>query len=107
MAPRPMPQMPPSTRRNRMLLLVFGTGLATGLHLGLLHLVLWRSWKAPLTFILASTVFSFVTYILWRWVFPVLGGQSLPGRLVRQAVVSVLVLATVSVAVVGTATWLS
>src|SRR5262245_15322796 len=107
MSPRPVPHMPPSTRRNQMLLLVFGMGLAIGLHLGLLHLVLWRSWKAPLTFVLASTIFSLATYVLWRWVFPVLGGQSLPSRLLRQTVVSVIVLATVSVAVVGTATWLS
>jgi signal transduction histidine kinase len=90
-----------------MLLLVFGTGLATGLHLGLLHLVLWRSWKAPLTFILASSVFSLATYMLWRWVFPVLGGRSVAGRFARQAVASVIVLGAVSVAVVGTSTWLS
>jgi signal transduction histidine kinase len=107
MAPRPMLQMPPSTRRNRMLLLVFGTGLATGLHLGLLHLVLWRSWKAPLTFLLASTVFAVVTYALWRWVFPALGGRTFGRQLVRQGAVAVLVLAVVSVLVVGTATWLS
>jgi sensor histidine kinase YesM len=90
-----------------MLLLVFGTGLATGLHLGLLHLVLWRSWKAPLTFFLASSVFSAATYGLWRWVFPVVGGHSFGGRLLRQVVASIVVLAAVSVAVVGTSTWLS
>src|SRR5262245_24563898 len=107
MAPRPVPHMPPSTRRNQMLMLVFGTGLATGLHLGLLHLVLWRSWKAPVSFFLASSVFSLATYALWRWVFPTLGGRSFASRLVRQAVACVVVLAAVSVAVVGTSTWLA
>jgi sensor histidine kinase YesM len=107
MAPRPVPYMPPSTHRNRMLLLVFGISLATGLHLGLLHLVLWRSWKAPLTFFLASSVFAVVTYALWRWVFPAFGGRRLGSQLALQAVAAIVVLAAVSVAVVGTSTWLA
>ena len=90
-----------------MLLLVFGTGLATGLHLGLLHLVLWRSWKAPITFVLASSLFSLTTYILWRWIFPVLGGRNVGRQIARQAVAAVVVLAALSTAVVGVTTWLS
>src|SRR5262249_30336249 len=107
MGPRPRLIMPPSTRRNRMLLLVFGTGLATGLHLGLLHLVLWNSWKAPLTFLLASGVFAWVTYALWRWVFPRLGGHTFGGQLLRQGTAAVVVLTLVSLTVVAIATWLS
>ncbi len=89
-----------------MLLLVSATGMATGLHLGLLHFLLWRSWTAPVTFVLASLVFSFVTYGLWRWVFPRLGGRTFAGQLVRQGSVTALVFATVSIVVVGVSTWL-
>ncbi len=88
-----------------MLLLVLGTGIASGLHLGLLHLFLWRSWSAPVTFVLASIVFSSVTYSLWRWVFPVLGGRSWTGQLVRQTVVSLLVFGTLSMIVAAVAAW--
>jgi len=96
--------MPQSTRRNRMVLLVFGTGAATGLHLGLVHLVLWQSWTAPIVFTLASTVFGGVTYVLWRWVFPTLGGRTVAGQLARQAVVAGLVFAVVSAVVVWAVT---
>ncbi len=99
--------MPPSTLRNRMLLLVVGTGVATGLHLGLLHLVLLRAWLAPVTFVVGSLVFSLVTYALWRWVLPRLGGRSAAAQLLRQAVVTLAVLATVSVTVVAVATMAS
>jgi sensor histidine kinase YesM len=107
MAPRPMLKMPPSTRRNQMLMLVFGTGVATGLHLGLLQAVFWHSWKAPVTFVLASSVFAVVTYALWRWVFPTLGGRTFGRQLARQVVVAVAVFTVVSLAVVGVTTWLS
>ena len=99
--------MPPSTRRSRMLILVFGTGLAIGLHLGLLHLVLLRAWLAPMTFIAASFVFSLATYCLWRWVFPRLGGRTLATQLLRQGAVTVPVVGAVSAAVVALATWSS
>jgi len=88
-----------------MVLLAFGTGAATGLHLGLVHLVLWKSWTAPIVFTLASTAFAGVTYALWRWVFPYLGGRTLAGQLVRQALVAALVFAVVSAVVVWVFTW--
>ena len=97
--------MPQSTRRNRMMLLVFGTGAATGLHLGLVHLVLWQSWTAPIVFTLASLVFAGVTYMLWLWVFPALGGRSFPAQLARQSATAALVFAVVSAIVVWAATW--
>jgi sensor histidine kinase YesM len=84
----PLPIGMPTSRRNKMLLLVLGTGCATGVHLGLLHFVLWRSWAAPLTFVVGSLAFSGVTYVLWRWVFPRLGGRTLPAQLTRQAIAS-------------------
>ncbi len=89
-----------------MLLLVLGTSLATGLHLGLLQFVLTQSWKSPVTFMLASAVFALVSYGLWRWVFPALGGRTLGRQLARQAAVSIAVLAIVSASVVGVSTWL-
>ena len=107
MSPRPMINMPPSTRRNQMLMLVFGTGLATGLHLGLLQAVFSASWKAPITFVVASSIFALVTYALWRWIFPKLGGRTFGGQLVRQVVVALLVFTVVSLAVVGVFTSLA
>ena len=32
----------PPVQRNRMLMMVVGTGAAVGLHLGLLHLYMWN-----------------------------------------------------------------
>lgn len=86
-----------------MLLLVLGTGLATGLHLGLLHMVLLRAWLAPVTFVVGAFVFSCVTYGLWRWVFPRLGGATVAGQVARQAAVTLVAMTAVSVAVVAVA----
>src|SRR5262249_35462515 len=105
MSPRPVVLMPQSTRRNRMMLLVFGTGATTGLHLGLVHLVLWQSWTAPIVFTLASLVFGGVTYMLWLWVFPVLGGRSFAAQLARQSAAAAPGFAVVSAIVVWAATW--
>jgi signal transduction histidine kinase len=79
-----------------MTILVFGTGAAIGLHLGLLHLFLWRRPAALVIFVACSVFFSSAVYALWRWVFPRLGGRSFPARLVLQAGVSFLVLGAVS-----------
>lgn len=106
MAPGLVLPMQPTTRRTRMLLLVFGTAVAMGLHLGLLHMILLGAWRAPVMFVLGSLVFAGFTYMLWRWVFPVLGGSSFTQQLARQALVTTLVLAVVSVAVVGASLWL-
>ena len=66
------------------MLLVFGTGAAVGLHLGLLHLFLWRSPGALFTFVGSSLFFSSATYVLWRWVFPHLGGRGLTAQVAVQ-----------------------
>ena len=87
----------PQNRTNRMLLLILGIGLATGLHLGLLHLFLWRKPAALFIFLVPSLLFSGVIYGLWRWVFPRLGGRTLAGQVAIQSLVSLLVLSTFSV----------
>jgi sensor histidine kinase YesM len=103
--------MPQPARHTRLLVLVFGTGLAIGLHLGLLHLGIFRSMApgahGPLAtpivlcvFATGSLVFAAITYGLWRWVFPRLGGASLPAQLLRQAVVSLVVIALASLATI-------
>ena len=46
MEPQPLVTIPPLSR-NRMMLMVLGTGAAVGLHLGLLHLYMWRSFRGP------------------------------------------------------------
>src|SRR5438477_538165 len=71
--------MPP----RRMTLLVFGTGGAIGLQSGLLHVFLWRSPFALVTFLGSALIFASFTYVLWRWIFPRLGGRSLGAQLIR------------------------
>jgi signal transduction histidine kinase len=102
----PLPLGMPTSRRNKMLLLVLGTGCATGIHLGLLHFVLWRSWAAPITFIVASLVFSAVTYALWRWVFPQLGGRTLAAQITRQGIASFAAFIAVGFLVASVGAWL-
>ncbi len=104
MSPRPF-IMPPSNRRNQMVLLVFGAGAATGLHLGLLHFLLWRSWTALPMFVAFSLAFSAVTYSLWRWVFPAIGGGTSVGQITRQVVVSLVLFTCLSVVVVAMGAW--
>jgi len=89
-----------------MLLLVFGTGAAIGLHLALLQLFFLRS-AASLLPLVSSLVFSTVIYALWRWVFPRLGGRSLAAQIGRQTVVSVLALGLLSLASVEIFIWLA
>jgi signal transduction histidine kinase len=98
------PEMPTPPRNNRMLLLVFGAGAAIGLHLGLLHLFLWRSPAALLVFLPPSLLFSAVVWALWRWVFPRVGGDTLAVQVTLQAAVSVVVLGILSLVVTDTAT---
>ena len=88
--------MPPPGRANRMMLLVFGTGAAIGLQSGLLHVFLWRSPLALVTFLGSALVFAGVTYALWRWVFPHLGGRSLGRQIALQIVVSCCAFAVLS-----------
>lgn len=86
-------------RRNRLGLLVFGTGAAIGLHLGLLNLFLWETWTAPLVFFAASLLMASITYALWSWVFPHLGGRTRASQIARQALVSLIVFGSTCLAV--------
>ena len=88
--------MPRPARDNRMVLLLFATGAAVGLHLGLLHLFLWRRPVALVAFVGPSFVFSGVTYALWRWVFPRLGGRTFLAQLVLQGTIALVALLLVS-----------
>jgi signal transduction histidine kinase len=89
--------MPEPARNNRMMLLVFGTGAAIGLHVGLLHFLIWRRPSWLVLFVASSLLFSGVTWALWRWVFPRLGGGS-PVRVVAvQTLVSFFAFVTFSV----------
>jgi signal transduction histidine kinase len=94
--PRALDPMPPPGRANRMMLLVFGTGAAIGLQLGVLHWFLWKSPLALVTFVGSALVFAGFTYALWRWVFPRLGGGSLGHQIVMQTLVSCLTFAALS-----------
>ncbi|HJQ82715.1 MAG TPA: histidine kinase [Candidatus Binatia bacterium] len=83
-------------RSNRMMLLVFGTGAAIGLQSGLLHVFLWNSRLALVTFLGSALFFAGATYVLWRWIFPRLGGASLPAQIALQTAVSCVVFTILS-----------
>jgi signal transduction histidine kinase len=96
------PVTPRPTQRNRMLLLVFGTGAAVGLHLALLHLYMWKShFWGPLVFFLGALCFSAMTYVLWRWVFPRLPGTTLLSQITVEVAFSVVVYGVLSALVVS------
>jgi len=94
--PPALASMPPPRRTDRMLLLVFGTGAAIGLQLGFLHVFLWRTWTAPIAFLVPSLGYSAVVYALWRWVFPRLGARTLLAEITLQALVSLVTFAVLS-----------
>src|SRR5262249_47744853 len=87
--------------RSRMMLMVLGTGAAVGLHLGLLHLYMWGSFRGPVAFFLGALAFSAVTYGLWRWVFPRLAGRSFAGQVAKEIVVSLIAYGVLSTLVVS------
>jgi two-component system LytT family sensor kinase len=94
-------------QRNRMVLLVFGVGIASGLHLGMLHLFLWRSWAAPVTFLAASTAYAAVCFALWRWVLPRLTQRSFVRQLTLEIAVCLAVFGSISIgSTVLIASWL-
>jgi signal transduction histidine kinase len=88
--------MPTPSRADRMMLLVFGTGAAIGLQLGMLHVLVWGFARALVTFIPSALLFSGATYALWRWLFPRLGGRSLGAQIAIQTVVSLLAFTVLS-----------
>jgi len=94
--PPALDPMPQPRRTDRMLLLVFGTGTAIGLQLGFLHVFLWRTWTAPIAFLVPSLGYSAVVYALWRWIFPRLGARTLLAEITLQALVSLVTFAVLS-----------
>jgi len=100
MEPQPLVTIPPLSR-NRMMLMVLGTGAAVGLHLGLLHLYMWRSFRGPVAFFLGALAFSAVTYALWRWVFPRMARRSFASQVAMQIAVSLVAYSVLSVLVVS------
>jgi len=61
-----------------------------------LHVFLWRPSFALVTFVGSSLVFAALTYALWRWIFPRLGGRSFGGQVALQTAVSFVSFATLS-----------
>ena len=96
--PSALEPMPQPSRTNRMMLLVFGTGAAIGLQLGMLHVLVWGFARALVTFIPSALLFSGATYALWRWLFPRLGGRSLGAQIAIQTIVSLIAFTVLSLA---------
>jgi two-component sensor histidine kinase len=85
--PRPLRQQ---------VLFIYGTGLAIGLHLALIHLYLWRSVGAFFFILAATLVFSTATLILWHSVLPQLAHHRSGPRLAWQLVIALLTFGVLS-----------
>ncbi|HUI27307.1 MAG TPA: histidine kinase [Candidatus Kryptonia bacterium] len=82
---------------RQQLLFIYGTGLAFGLHLGLIHLYLFRSPQALVTFTIATLAFSSLTLVLWKWVLPWFSSWPRVWRLAAQVVTCTLAVTLLSV----------
>lgn len=82
--------------RRQLALFLYGTGLAIGLHLALIHLFLWRSFGAFFFFLGATLVFTTATLILWQSVLPRLSERRFPARLAWQLVIALSTFAVLS-----------
>jgi two-component sensor histidine kinase len=80
-------------------LFVYGTGLAIGLHLALIHLQLFRSFKAFVFFFFAAFLFGTVMLALWRWVMPRMPGASPFSHTAWQAVLALATFTILSLVV--------
>jgi LytS/YehU family sensor histidine kinase len=89
--------MTTTRRRAPWALLVIGSGVCSGIHLGLLHLFLWRSWLAPVVFLTGSVAFSLVSWFLMRVVFPRVGGRTFGALLAKQLAIAVALFLPASV----------
>jgi signal transduction histidine kinase len=76
-------------RLYNQMLLVYGSGLAIGLHLGLLHLMMYRSIGGALFVLSSCLVHATATLCLWQWVLPRFSTYSLTRRIVCQAAVTI------------------
>jgi signal transduction histidine kinase len=57
-------------RRNRELLLIYGTSLCIGLHLALIQLTIFRRLSEALFVAVVSLVYATVAWFLWQWILP-------------------------------------
>jgi signal transduction histidine kinase len=80
------------------MLFLYGTGLAIGLHLGLIHLFLFRSRGAFVFFLGATLIFSTVTLVLWQSVLPRFSALRPLHRLWWQSLVAVVAFTVLSFA---------
>src|ERR1700687_2994669 len=81
---------------RQQLLFLFGTGMAIGLHLALIHLYLFRSVGAFFFFLVATLVFSAATLVMWQRVLPRFSDYPHVARLVFQVLVSLAAFAVLS-----------
>jgi signal transduction histidine kinase len=84
-------------QQNRMLQFVLAMGAAVGLHLGLLHLFLWHTAAAPITFLVGALLFSAVSYALQRWLFPYFARRSFATQVGLEIVTATLAFGALSI----------
>lgn len=82
--------------RQMQIWFVYGTGLAIGLHIALIHLYLWRSWGAFFFFLGATLVHSTLMLVLWSYVLPRFRAQPFVPRLSLQIFTSIGAFAALS-----------
>ena len=77
-------------------LFLYGTGLAIGLHLALIHLFLWRRVGAFFFFLVTTLVFTTATLALWQLVLPRFWQRPLFSRLIWQVTIALGTFAALS-----------
>jgi signal transduction histidine kinase len=93
----PAVSAPPHPEHRHQLLMVYGTGLAVGLHLGLLVLATSGSRRTALFMVVASLFYSTASLLMWQKVLPRFSTRPLLPRLVYQVGITVLTFTVVSV----------
>jgi two-component sensor histidine kinase len=93
-------------RRNRELLIIYGTSLCVGLHLALIQLTIFRKVSEALFVAVASLAYATVAWILWQWVLPRFAEYGLWRRTGYQFVVTLLCFLALSVVTIEVHAWL-
>ena len=84
-------------RRNREMLIIYGTSLCIGLHLALIQLAIFRKLSAALFVVAASLAYASVAWLLWQWVLPRFVEYGLWRRTSYQFVVTLVCFLVLSV----------
>jgi len=84
-------------RRNREMLLIYGTSLCIGLHLALIQLTIFRKLSQAIFVAVASLAYATVAWVLWQWVLPRFAEYGLWRRTTCQFVVALLCFLAISV----------